>query len=338
MRSGPLLTAMLMAAWPAAAGEAGLQPEARQFGDWQVSCSNYNRCTAFGKAPAEGGWVRILRDPGPDGRTRIHFDIGWGGGEPRAAIDGAPVTNREDLELGGFEASAPLTVARDMAGGSVMTIEDGSAAAAVSLRGVTAALLWIDERQGRLDTPTAFIRVGDRPLTEIPSPPDPPDVHTAPFVDQAGFGDSPPPLPAVIEALPEVAICREETAFSEQVQAGIVAARLDGDTVLWGVPCIAGAYNIGLRFWTRDGEGAPSPVHFPSPVQGPADELINPEYDPATRTMVAFARGRGLGDCGLIQHWTWTTDGFQLTREAEMPECFGVPPDFWPVLWEAAVR
>ena len=47
----------------------------------------------------------------------------------------------------------------------------------------------------------------------------------------------------------------------------------------------------------------------------------------------AFAKARGIGDCGAAQTWAWTGQGFTLTQESIMGECGGVPSDLWPVTW-----
>ena len=62
--------------------------------------------------------------------------------------------------------------------------------------------------------------------------------------------------------------------------------------------------------------------------------LVNPQYDPAAQTLTVFPRGRGLGDCGTIQTWTWTgPQGFALKEERFMGDCQGMSPDHWPTTW-----
>ena len=310
--------------------------EARSFRDWWAVCDNTNTCAAFGKGEQGGGWVRIARGAGPDGALEVHVNVWWGGDAVSASIDGRPIVATLDPQTGTATADAPLSAARAMARGSTMTGSAGDQTLEISLSGATAALLWIDERQGRLDTPTAFVRIGDRPVASVPPAPEPPILHAAPPADQSGLGDS-PPLPDALKALAPVAECREEMAWNEDLMNEVIAARLNPRTVLWGVPCFAGAYNLGYRFWTTSGDDAPQPVRFPQAVAEPTEELINPTYDPATRILSAFAKGRGLGDCGVAQDWVWTVDGFRLARETEMPDCFGVPYDMWPVVWRAEV-
>jgi hypothetical protein len=65
----------------------------------------------------------------------------------------------------------------------------------------------------------------------------------------------------------------------------------------------------------------------------PDNSTVNGAYDPKTRTLSAFAKGRGIGDCGSAQTWAWTGDRFVLTQESTMGECAGVPSDLWPVAW-----
>lgn len=65
----------------------------------------------------------------------------------------------------------------------------------------------------------------------------------------------------------------------------------------------------------------------------PDNSTVNGAYDPKTRTLSAFAKGRGIGDCGSAQTWAWTGDRFVLTEESTMGQCAGVRSDLWPVAW-----
>jgi hypothetical protein len=83
------------------------------------------------------------------------------------------------------------------------------------------------------------------------------------------------------------------------------------------------------RFW-RLPESTP---RTEGDIGGEGPWLVNPIYDPARRTLTVFPRGRGLGDCGTITTWTWTTGGFVLSEERSMGDCWGMTPDVWPTLW-----
>jgi hypothetical protein len=212
--------------------------------------------------------------------------------------------------------------------------------------GVSAALLWIDERQGRLGTTTALLRRGDRSAAEVPAAPALPRVVPAPPIAQGAFAaaspmvDDPPPglsVPAAIEARPEVKDCRSEN--NEYLNKAILAVRLDASTVLWGVPCGSGAYNATFVLYLADPGGRNvRPADLPTREPRPADDegdlwLVNPVYDTRAQTLTVFPRGRGLGDCGTIQTWTWTRAGFALTEERLMGDCQGMSPEHWPTMW-----
>jgi hypothetical protein len=343
------------AAMPATAAAAASAPvlqigaETKQFRDWSATCGNDGTCWAFGFAPEfAAGWVRITLTPGPDAEPQILFGY-WpdsdakGPGQIALTIDGRAFASMLSPE---GEAEAPIgeirTDARGaidaMAQGKVMTIR-GASTQEVSLHGAAAALLWIDEKQGRLNTPTALIRRGDRPASTVPAAPPLPTVTPAPAVDQAGFGDVDQTVPAALRNRTEVGTCLKESAMPA-ISDMVMSARLDARTELWGVPCGAGAYNV-THNWYLTGPGGRDPR--PAILAGtagpgadpvmPDNSTVNGGYDPKTRTLSAFAKGRGIGDCGSAQTWAWTGDRFVLTSESTMGQCAGVRSDLWPVAW-----
>lgn len=335
----------------APAGPA-MRPEIREFRDWRAVCDNGNACVAW-TGSNEGGWLRIGMEAGPGARPTVVASEGFDGADDPAAqlwIDGREFALRAEAR---DAANADASEARARA-----LLSAVAAARSISLRledrtidlpasGASAALLWIDERQGRLGTTTALLRRGDRPADSTPAAPALPVIRPAPPVAQTGFAaanpmeDEPPGdlrLPAAIEALGEVKACREES--NEYLDKAILAARLDASTVLWGVPCGSGAYNATyVLFLARpDGTGvrpAVLPHWEPRRQDGEGDLwLVNPQYDPAAQTLTVFPRGRGLGDCGTIQTWTWTgPGGFALKEERFMGDCQGMSPDHWPTTW-----
>jgi hypothetical protein len=110
--------------------------------------------------------------------------------------------------------------------------------------------------------------------------------------------------------------------------------------------CGAGAYNVtGLPLiaW-RDGnairiEAAPFDVSEP-PVEGEPEPkgffLVNADFDPATMSISAWAKGRGIGDCGTSATYAWDGQRFRLTRQNEMSECRGTMELL--TTWRAEVR
>ena len=316
---------------------AAARSETRRFRDWIVTCDNGNDCVAFSQAGGGQGWVRIAMPAGPDARPDLSGGLLSDGGTPTPGLMMTVDGTRYALSAPG-RAALPRdsrVALNAMATGANASMATRSQSQTLSLSGVSAALLWIDERQGRLETTTALMRRGDAPASRVPAPPALPEVRAAPAIDQAGFGEGTAVLPATIEALLEVQACRADTGFSPEFQGAVQSARLNATTELWGVPCFSGAYNVGYRYVISGPDGqSPRVITLPTTAE-PAQTPINSEYDPATRTLTAFAKGRGIGDCGFTNTWTWTGRDFVLTSEARMEDCWSVPADLWPTTWRS---
>lgn len=316
--------------------------ETRTFRDWFAVCDNGNDCMAFGPA-AEGGtgWVRVHLPAGPDARPDVMAGFWPGSGAfgktpIRVAIDGRSLATApwqaEDQDI---VLSDPTAAVGALVAGRAMTLSLGSETQAMNLNGASAALLWIDERQGRLDTVTALVRKGAGPASTVPAAPILPQIKAAPAVSQAGFGDRGQTLPATIEAMTEAKECLADTGFSPVIQREVQSARLDAATELWAMPCFIGAYNLGTRWFLTGTDGAdPRVVSFQGTGEAETT-LTNAEYSPTTRTLSQFAKGRGLGDCGVATTWTWTGRAFVLTDESVMGECWGANADRWPSTWRS---
>lgn len=328
-------------------GAARAQPMSGQqkFRDWLAVCDNIGTCHAFGPASEGTGWVRISMAAGPDAAPSVAVGF-W----PQTIDDMVdPVTVTVDSATfearteSGDDAAPAAIVSPDraaalvgaMAQGTTMSLTSGGETVAISLTGAAASMLWIDEHQGRLDTTTALMRKGSRPASIVPAAPAAPRIEPAPAVGQTGYGDQEgQTLPASIEALPAAVQCRADTAFNPDLQKVISSARLDANTILWSVPCGAGAYNFANAYFTTTPAGTnPRRITFPRATGEPEELLTNAAYDPTTRVIDAFNKGRGLGDCGLADSWTWTARGFVLKSSSEMSECWGVPSEYWPTSW-----
>jgi hypothetical protein len=356
----PPATGVPPAAPADAASTGGAEPsaaltESREFRDWRAVCDNGNACVAW--TGGDGGWVRVALEAGPDAAPTVTAGS-WTVSEPGEVA--ADLTLRIDgrniaLRAGPKDAAnvqVSTARARDIAAALVaarsVALAAGGKSEAVPAAGAAAALLWIDERQGRLGTTTALVRRGDRPASTVPPAPTLPRVLAAAPASQTGFEGAADPMndeprklavPAAIEALGEVKACRAEN--NEVLNQAILAARLDASTVLWGIPCGSGAYNATYVLYLArpDGSGvraAPLPervARTEGDIGGQDQWLVNPVYDARRQTLTVFPRGRGIGDCGSITTWTWTATGFALTEERFMGDCWGMTPDVWPTTW-----
>lgn len=345
---------------PGSAAGAAVRSESRQFHQWYAVCDNGNACATY--SGGSTGWFKIALDAGPGGHPLIQVGM-WPDGTENlpgplvVVIDGkrhATTPSTDGSYSASISGDAARAVVVDLAAGRTLTLTAGSQAVEVPTAGSSAAMLWIDERQGRLDTVTALVRRGQKSAATVPTAPDRPVIIAAPAVSQTGFkaaldpvdSDKPTPNavpPAPLEAVPRVKQCRADTSFNEYLQKAVTASRLDATTELWGIPCDGGAYNFSYAYYlTGPGGTNPRLALFPDvdgrttpTAEGESDLLVNPTYDPNTRILSAFAKGRGLGDCGVSQSWTWTGEAFVLNREQVMADCWGMSSDFWPTTYRS---
>jgi hypothetical protein len=186
-----------------------------------------------------------------------------------------------------------------------------------SLAGLNAALIWIDEKQGRLGSERVAeaAPIGLAPVTGI----DP---------------DSPIP-PAMLAWLAADGECREEdppTAASDIID-------LSPTKRAFILPCWYAAYNTGSKLFIEDG-AIISQAYFPeySVESGwtATDYLVNYDYDPRTGEISTFYRGTGMGNCGATARYVWGEYQFKLIEYRSQPSCESDnrPGDF-PLVYSA---
>ncbi|WP_212611900.1 DUF1176 domain-containing protein [Sphingomonas baiyangensis] len=305
------------AATAAAAPRIG---ELRTFRDWTVGCDNIGNCKAVALAPEDdaGNWPAFLpsieRDAGTPGAMRIAF-----AGESEIAapivlrIDGAEVA-RGGTREGQFEGSEARRIAEAMANAQAAEIESAGQRAQVSLAGVSAALRYIDAQQGRAGTGGAIVAKGGRIDNAAASPM--PVIRALAPSGTAETLDA-----AAITRLQEEAGCE---IFEGAYQPDPQFHALGGGVTLALVPCGAGAYNaIHAAFVIERGATRAAP--FDAVPNGFGEDgaptLINAGFEDGE--LAAFAKGRGLGDCGVIQRYVWDGTRFRIVEQSEMGECRG---------------
>lgn len=312
-------------------------PESRSFRDWRAVCDNGADCFAYGRAgPEMTGFIRIHMPAGPDAEPVLSVGA-WGADAAGAfdlSIDGQTrriAIPRDEAGSGVAELRGPAArdLIRAMAAGRTMRLSVGPESGDVSLSGVSAALFWIDERQGRLDTVTALLRQGSKPAIVVPPPPELPRIRTRPASISRYTQTDHPPVPANILQQPSVAECREDWG-EPSGDGGVLYAEVDPTTRIWGIQCFMAAYNAGHVLFLTDHLGRNVRPLVLSGVDEVVEVFTNVDVG---RTITNNVRGRGLGDCGVIQTWSWALRGFELTSERRMDECWGMPPDLWPTLW-----
>ncbi len=312
---------------PVAADTAVTPGELKTFGDWAVGCDNTALCSMASLGPDGGLFpevtMAILRQPGPEGAFDLSFDVP-GEGPPVRPV--AVEIDGRRLPLGELNGPAATAVVRAMANGKTLVILEGSdrRRATLSLAGASAALRWIDARQGRAGTVTAAVATGPQPATAVP------ERRPAPVVRAlVATGVATVPTPAQLAGMRKQAGCEERMADGEVWQPESHA--LGGGATLVLLPCSAGAYNLSSAlFVLKHGRFAPAltdtPTGFgPTPAAGTdrLESVVNGAWKDGELT--SYAKGRGLGDCGVTQTMVWDGTRLRLTEQAEMGECRGNP-------------
>jgi Protein of unknown function (DUF1176) len=339
-----------LAATPASA-------DLKQFRDWTVACDNLRDCSAFGFDTELSGhsYLRLARGGGAEAPVRITlvveaqkgvtftlaFDDASLAGLPTGPLSGA--SSGDDDETQRLTIAEPQAVAAALAAMrkaktiAITRIDppgatpSDPASSEISLSGLAAALLWMDEQQKRVGTVTALIGRGDKPASAVPAVPAAPVILAA---KRAG-GPAPNKAPAAVLAKAR-AVC-EDKKISET--ADIV--RLGANDVMYAFVCpeLSGAYNYFTAL-IIDSPGRPprlAELRFPRDY-GATDHdysATNAGFDESTQTLSTFDKGRGIGDCGFASDWVWDGKAFQLLLSKSMPDCHGVPADDWPTVWRA---
>jgi Protein of unknown function (DUF1176) len=320
-----------------AAAAAAPQPgELKTFRDWIVGCDNGRVCQAVALIPeSEDGehYLALVLTRGPEAQAKAELRWTAADGPPRPAtltIDGKAVAQSAGTAI---VIDPALATALAAGGTAEVATTPGGKVGDASLGGLAAAMRYIDDKQNRVGTVTALVAKGTAKI--VPPPP------TLPVVALPAADRRPPRTLSVARVTqligPDVAKCEYSTAKVEPE-----AYRLDARTSLVTVvhPCGNGAYNYFSSAFLVDEAGKVRAATFdadkPNPKDGENLGLVNAGYDPKTRRLSSFIKGRGLGDCGSGQAFAWDGTQFRLAEQTEMGECRGAMD--YIRTWRAIVR
>jgi hypothetical protein len=344
-----LIVCLALPAAPACADIKG-------FRDWLAACDNLRACSAFGFDTELSGnnYLRLERggaadsslritivvDAGKDLKFRLAFDDPGLAGLPGEALVGETSGDDDSRRLTIAEPQAVTAALASLRKAKTLVITRIDPAGAppsdparseISLAGLAAALLWIDDQQKRVGTVTALIGRGDKPAAAVPAVPALPVVTAA----KRAAGATPKKAPAAVIAKAR-AMCEDKS-----LREADDATRLGPDEMMYWFQCtkISGAYNFVTALVINSPGKPVRPAEFKFPPGYGADahdySPINAGYDEETQTLSTFNKGRGLGDCGSAIDWAWDGQVFRMVLSKAMPECRGVPQEDWPALYRA---
>jgi len=303
--------------------------ELRTFQDWTVGCDNGAACHAVALMPEDwpedGLTMSVRRGPEAAAQPVLAFELGADSNAASVSADGRRLAVRlvgaeGETRVAAADTAAMIAVLRS-AGQLRLQSADGKPLGTVSLKGASAALLYMDEKQRRTGTATALVRPGNRPGAAAPPP--------LPLVTARPLSTARPLAlsPAGIKALREKHGCTiDEVGGPEEAET---AALAPAETLLL-LACGSGAYNLSyVPFVLRGGRG-PVRAEIAAFDVKPGwwdDEgkpiLINAAWEPERGLLTSFSKGRGLGDCGTISEYAWDGRAFRLVEQREMEECRG---------------
>ncbi|MFC6657427.1 DUF1176 domain-containing protein [Roseibium salinum] len=357
-----LLTFLISAAMAlAAASSAVAQPgrTAPSFDSWTADCSNTGVCFASSLTRTKSVWVdlRIIRDWPAEAQPlmrlttnttlpvegTLRFDVDG------AAVEALPLEQLREMQgavvppagfrpLGGEgfwypTGPATATLLKALQEGKELTVrlpaaEDGAdpISVPVSLQGLKASLLWLDNRQNRTGTVAAIVAPGTAPAEDAP--------HALPVMSAQ---ELPPEVAAVWSAN---RLCSE---IDPAIFASLNAVRvpLPENASLYIIPCGAPtAHNSPYVAVLASKDGAARQIHVARMSdQGPiaTDLIYNAHWSPADQQLVSYFKGSGVGECGLWNRWVWNGSGLVLLEEATRNTCDGTEPDLskWSNSWPA---
>jgi Protein of unknown function (DUF1176) len=217
-----------------------------------------------------------------------------------------------------FTGTMARALLQKMRVGKQMTLrdQDGMVIARASLMGLSAALLRIDEQQGKDGTPRALVRPGKR----------------VPYDDLPGFSVSlsrPAPSgwpPAAPDAKAMAALYANDQCDGERTPTPRIV-RLDNKNSMMMVPwrCGSGAYNLysNIMIVNEAGQMKPAIFDYDNGItgDGPSNVVVNAIWDDDKRILESFIKHRGIGDCGRVDRYIWGGAKFMLSEQLVMPEC-----------------
>ncbi|WP_324827944.1 DUF1176 domain-containing protein [Qipengyuania zhejiangensis] len=320
-------------------------PQPSQFSDWTVACDNVLHCEAiagFASGGSADEWtLHVTRSALPQAAPQVEGFPAFGGPieSGRIRFDG-----REEgfkFENNGQLVGDPYAFLSALARARIVEVmsHHGNVIGTLPSSGASAALRWIDDKQGRAGTVTAIVARGQQPATDVPPAP------VLPRIAQPATSSAPPRLLSssdvrTIRSLGEG--CEENPP--EDFPLGVETYRLDSTYTVGIVGCFLGAYQGPSVIVVIDEEGSwdLAPIELPeemaeyrlgSPWQ---HMLTGAGYSSEDRLLTEWSKGRGLADCGTSASWAWDGEIFRLTAYRSLEVCSGAQPGTWPSLWQTA--
>ncbi|WP_167228467.1 DUF1176 domain-containing protein [Massilia rubra] len=305
-----------------------------EYGDWAVACDNTRRCEAVGFQRDGGEPVALFleRDAGPDQPVSLTLmlDTGRGKVPDKVILTVGQVILHDVIPEQVINTDDAAKLIPALLKGERAEVRAGTRHWAVSLDGASAALLKMDDLQGRVGTPGALVRKGTKSessvLRALPVP-----VLRAARLDRARPGDE-RLLAAILKAIGKRDCSRDEDDPDRRERS---LHRLSGGKVLVMIQCGQGAYQSGSDVWIANGKPpyAPVPAVLPPLEANHGNSVTNGGFDEGQ--LSSYNKWRATIECGVSTSWLWTAQGFKLLDETRATMCRGFPEGIALRTWTA---
>lgn len=303
---------------------AGGDPPSFSYKDWEVACDNTRTCRAAGyqseAGKSEPASILLTRSAGP--ATAVNIDLQVGGDKDVRGPLSLKVGTVEVRDLKAETARLGQAQARSllpqlMRAQQAVVSSAGGERWVVSLLGLHAVLLKMDEAQGRLETPGALVKRGGKPESSVLPPVSAPVVKgVRPVATRPGDAA----LAARIFPKLDLHEARESCNQAERFDAkALTVDRLTDAKVLVSLECGAGAYNDQSFLWIADD----NPPHALRRIEATGS------LDAKNGSLTSVQKGRGIGDCVWLQEAHFDGQGFVRTREEGDTMCRGFAGGAW---------
>jgi hypothetical protein len=322
MKSACIATVLSLCALFAAAAEKG--DVAFSYKDWELVCDNTRTCRAAGYQDESSGSepvsMRLTRAAGPHTGVAVDLQIGDDNGVKgtlrlkagKAVIDGLQASGDS------LDADQARTLLPELLRNGTATVSaSGKKRWTLSLAGLSAVLLKMDEAQGRLDTPGALVKRGAKPESSV-LPPVPAPVVNVVTPLKARPGDA--TLAARIFPALDVGDAKEQCNNNDEINAkSMTVSRLTDRKVLLSLGCGMGAYNYATLLWIANDK----------PPYAPVSIEANGDFNEKDGSVTGGMKGRGIGDCWSSQTWHFNGKDFVQTAEVGDGMCRGFAGGAW---------
>lgn len=303
-----------------------------QYKDWQMVCDNTRTCRAAGYSADEAQAkvsVLLTRKAGVNQPVTAQVQLADVGDAENAPIPKAVDfwVDQQNLgrillkdaggDLNAMQTRALLTALK---GSQHIYFVSGKSRWELSSAGANAVLLKVDEQQGRLNTPSALIRVGNQSEKSVlPALPMPiihqqkiPVANLKLWQNKVDWNALTQNLEAQQaknksddQECSSLTENNEYTKFEPQVEAVLPNKRLLVSGLCW-----RGAYNEGYGYWVIQQQKPYKPQLVTVSASGYENGVID-----------AAQKGRGLGDCWWHAQWVWNGQNFVKSLDATTGMC-----------------